>query len=779
MNLRQRLTLSIIAVLILFSINALTAYWSQEVRKESIDALRTAVSGQFQADTTRQNLDDLRKAVLLLSSLRSTLNENLSKQEVAQAHSEINNLELQIKNLREAVGSKHSNDYLRLVDNFKRLKPLWWRFYERYNDPQYDHYREGDFREQYYISTIQELSILEKILISNAEQQTVAIDQIEQVTNRISAAVYLVSFILTVGLGYFLLRYTNESLQRLKKGANQIGGGQLDYRIPVTSKDELGEVAKAFNSMAAKLQNAIAEVRRAKEHADQANRAKSSFLANMSHELRTPLNAIIGYSEMMIEDLELGDFDQQAHHKDLDKVLTAGRHLLTQINDVLDFSKIETGKMMVYNEEFDSKAVLQEVLATISPLAKKGNNELEFVCPDQLPSMINDVTKFRQIFFNLLSNACKFTENGRITLTANYDDSAQPPLLRFEVSDNGIGMNLSQLESVFEAFVQADSSTTRRYGGTGLGLSLCKQYCQLMGGRISVESKENIGTCFTTDFPVNRADDIHATIVDDQPASAKRKRDISILVIDDDPIALSLTERFLNRHDYKLETCNNGKEGLVLAEQTQPDIILLDLMMPVIDGWTVLSVLKKNPNTQHIPVILMSMLDEAELGKDMGATDYLRKPIDWEKLENLVEQLGHPNDRGQLILLDDQSSQRDRLRNALQKDGWHVQVYDSVPAVIPAIDQQQPSALIVAAAVFCNYEKYNFYQWLNEVSSKTSSLIPIIVIENNLDRQDIDATDSDHIYWLQREGFDVDEIINTLNQQVSGQAYRNEALRQQ
>jgi signal transduction histidine kinase/CheY-like chemotaxis protein len=555
----------------------------------------------------------------------------------------------------------------------------------------------------------------------------------------------------------------------LKKGAILIGGGELDYRIPVTSRDELGEVAKAFNTMSAKLQNAMTEVRRAKDNADMANKAKSSFLANMSHELRTPLNAIIGYSEMMLEDLELGDIDQEAQHRDLDKVLTAGRHLLTQINDVLDFSKIETGKMTVYNEEFDSQSILQEVLATITPLARKSNNELSFVGNAELPGLINDVTKFRQIFFNLLSNSCKFTHDGLITLRAEYDRDSVPAVARFTVVDNGIGMNQEHLDRVFEAFVQADTSTTRRYGGTGLGLALCKQYCQLMGGDIRVSSRENQGTTFTVEFPIMPLDKLSprktiepvVTPIDEEHA-------IKILVIDDDPVALALTERYLHRKEYKFLMTDSGKEGIQLAEQEQPDIILLDLMMPVIDGWTVLSVLKEKPNTQHIPVILLTMLDEEELGIDMGAVDYLRKPIDWQRLNKLIQQLSPHPDRGQLLLVDDKSSQRDVLVNALHKDYWDVLVHDSFNTVIPAIQEQRPIALIVAAAIFRHHEKSFFYDWLHDINALPVPPFPILVIENTLDTEDRESLlDEENVTWLQREGFNVEDIVTAIDQNIA------------
>ncbi|MGI3900672.1 MAG: response regulator [Janthinobacterium lividum] len=406
----------------------------------------------------------------------------------------------------------------------------------------------------------------------------------------------------------------------------------------------------------------------AKLAAEEANLAKSTFIANMSHELRTPLSAIIGYSEMMLEEVEDGA-EAAELAADMRKIESNARHLLGLINDVLDLSKVESGKMEVYAEQFDTSSMVNEVASAVQSLIAKKRNRLDVRLDPNLGAMDSDLTKIRQILLNLLSNAAKFTEGGIITLAAERRGGDR---IVFSVSDTGVGMNEEQLGRLFQRFTQADSSTTRRFGGTGLGLSLTRAFADMLDGTVSVESEPGQGTTFTVSLPdryvapPTTLDDAAETAVsaDEGPA-----RDL-VLVIDDDEDQRALMTRFLHREGFRARTAADGEAGLELARTLKPRAILLDVMMPGTDGWSVLSALKADPELRDIPVVMVTFVEQRSLAQALGAADYVLKPVRWERFKAVMDRFRVPE--GGVLVIDDDDDTRARIRTLLERDGWAV-----------------------------------------------------------------------------------------------------------
>jgi len=435
----------------------------------------------------------------------------------------------------------------------------------------------------------------------------------------------------------------------------------------------------------------------ARDAAEAANRAKSTFLANMSHELRTPMNAIIGYSEMLAEDAEDEGCGELV--PDLEKINTAGKHLLALINDILDLSKIEAGRMDLYLETFDLEQMLDETVVTLKPLAEKNGNELktEFVSPGRVRL---DLTKLRQAVFNLLSNAAKFTRGGRITLAARRETREEGEWIVISVKDTGIGIAPEKLEKVFEEFSQADDSTTRNYGGTGLGLAISRRFCRMMGGDIRVESEFGKGASFSIELPA-RVDALQAAR---KAADAKEKvpaRDPGkstgrpILVVDDDPDSRELLVRTLSTEGFPVVTASDGEEALEKARKLRPALITLDVLMPGLDGWTVLEKLKSDPELDSIPVVMVSIAGNRDLGCMLGAVDCLTKPVDREKLRRLAHRHVPEKGPGYALIIDDDEGVRSLFSRTLQGDGWEVAQAGDGVAALRLVEQRRPDLVLL------------------------------------------------------------------------------------
>jgi len=499
------------------------------------------------------------------------------------------------------------------------------------------------------------------------------------------------------------------------------------------------------------------ELRLAKEQAEEASRAKSEFLANMSHELRTPLNAIIGIAELIRDYVVEEGHDRL--REPIDRIHRAGRHLLQLINEILDLAKIEAGKFQLTFEDVEIEPLLRDVAAAAEPLAGKGGNRLDISLSSDLGRMRADPLRLRQIALNLLSNACKFTERGTVSLEARRERADTGDWITVSVADTGIGMAPEQLARLFQEFSQADTSITRKYGGTGLGLAISRRLCRMMGGDITVESELGQGSRFTLRVPAPAAE-----VAKPPPTQAIAPLGSRVLVIDDEETVRDLMRRFLTREGLEVVTAKDGVEGLAIARELKPALITLDVLMPSLDGWSVLKALKADPELADIPVVMLTILDEKNKGYALGAADYVTKPIDRERFQAVLARYRGPEPSKRVLIVEDDPDTRSWLSRTLQDNGWVVMEAGNGRAALEQLAEAAPD-LVLLDLMMPEMDGFEFLEEFHRTDA--GHRIPVVVITAaDLSQDDHERLNGSVLKVLQKSAHSREELLAELHDSV-------------
>lgn len=527
------------------------------------------------------------------------------------------------------------------------------------------------------------------------------------------------------------------------------------------------ELRKLNENLEELVKERTAQLEKAHDEAIQANLIKSQFLANMSHELRTPLNAIIGYSEMLMEEAE--ELDQPVFSDDLGKIGKAGKHLLSLINDILDISKIEAGKMDVYMETGSLEDFAADVMTTMKPLIEESGNTIQQIVSRGV--ITTDMTKLRQILINFIGNANKFTHQGFIVLEIKEEVRSGRSGYAFSVKDSGIGMSAEQVAKLFQPFTQADASTTRKYGGTGLGLAISQRFSELLGGEISVESTLGEGSTFACWLPIAAREDGLEDPSDGaltEPSFSADNHQVNILLIDDEPFNQQLLKRYIAHSGWSLAFAESGAEGLEMARKLQPSVICLDILMPSMDGWSVLAALKNDPQLKDIPVVIWSMTGNRQLGYSLGASEFVTKPVNKEKLLNVLDQYIHVSGGHPILVIEDDATTSNLMARLLVKEGYDVSQAVNGRDALRLMASEKPSLILLDLMM----PEMDGFQFVEELRTREEwQDIPIIVLTaKSITLEDRHQLSGYVKSVIQKGSYNHKSIMEEINRQIADSA---------
>jgi len=604
-----------------------------------------------------------------------------------------------------------------------------------------------------------------------------------------SIGITILAILITAITVSVLLRRVTRPLHQLVNATRAISSGDLSTEIPVQSDNEVGLLASSFNQMARdlksniekkdgyadelatlnieledkvkarteELETANKELQKANIKIMEADRLKSEFLANMSHELRTPMNAIIGFSRLVRR--KAADVLPERQLDNLEKVEISATQLLALINDILDLSKIEAGKMSLNVMSFDFAPLVDSCFSTVEPMVKKETVRLIQDIPEDLAEMQSDPDKLKQIIINLLSNALKFTDKGEVKLTARLETDS----LNITISDTGVGIPDDALEYIFDEFRQVDGSSTRRHGGTGLGLSITKKLTNMLGGTIEASSVEGQGSTFTIRLPFKvKGGELppQGIAEEDEEITLNNTGGKKILLaIDDDPNALILLKQNLEDENYYVIGALSADEGIQKAREINPYAITLDILMPNKDGWEVLNCLKADPATQDIPIIVISNIDNKGLGISLGAFDYIVKPLEKEAILSALNRIPLVDGKNVLVV-DDEAPAVDLLTQILQEEGYHVKGVYSGKEALHVLETKPPDIILLDLLM----PEMDGFEVIQKIKAKNEWCnIPIIVVTaKDLTDEEWNILNTSVDSIIQKSGLSEDHLMDEI-----------------